>query len=122
MKYNVGSLFAGVGGICLGFKNAKYENKEYNLIFSNEIDEYACETYRLNFNHSLIIIRSVGVQECRQYPLWLEFLLRCARLRFPLHSSGRHPLCFFGQTRESAPTRGGGLLLSLDGFEGFPHN
>ncbi len=54
MKYNVGSLFAGVGGICLGFKNAKYKNKEYNLVFSNEIDEYACETYKLNFNHSLI--------------------------------------------------------------------
>jgi len=54
MKYNVGSLFAGVGGICLGFKKAKYENKEYNLVFSNEIDEYACETYKTNFDHSLI--------------------------------------------------------------------
>ena len=54
MKYNVGSLFAGVGGICLGFKNAKFKNKEYKLVFSNEIDEYACETYRTNFNHTLI--------------------------------------------------------------------
>lgn len=53
-KYNVASLFAGVGGICLGFQNAKTEDKEYNLIFANEIDEYACETYRTNFKHSLI--------------------------------------------------------------------
>ena len=54
MQYNVGSLFAGVGGICLGFQNAKYGNKSYKLIFSNEIDEYACETYKINFSHNLI--------------------------------------------------------------------
>lgn len=54
MKYNVGSLFAGVGGICLGFKEASTTNSNYNLVFANEIDEYACETYRTNFNHPLI--------------------------------------------------------------------
>lgn len=54
MKYNVASLFAGVGGICLGFQNAKYKDKSYKLCFANEIDEYACETYRTNFNHPLI--------------------------------------------------------------------
>ncbi len=53
-KYNVGSLFAGVGGICLGFQNAKLEDKEYEIKFANEIDEYACETYRKNFNHPLL--------------------------------------------------------------------
>jgi DNA (cytosine-5)-methyltransferase 1 len=53
-KYNVASLFAGVGGICLGFKNAKTDDKEFNLCFANEIDEYACETYKTNFNHPLI--------------------------------------------------------------------
>lgn len=54
MKYNVASLFAGVGGICLGFQNAYYKDKSYNLCFANEIDEYACETYRTNFKHTLI--------------------------------------------------------------------
>lgn len=54
MEYNVASLFAGVGGICLGFQNAKYKDKYYKLCFANEIDEYACETYRTNFNHPLI--------------------------------------------------------------------
>ena len=53
-KYNVASLFAGVGGICLGFQNAKFDDKEYNLCYANEIDEYACETYRKNFKHDLI--------------------------------------------------------------------
>lgn len=55
MKYLVGSLFAGVGGICLGFKNARFNNSEYELIWANEIDEYAAETYRTNFDHELIV-------------------------------------------------------------------
>ncbi|MBR5554965.1 DNA (cytosine-5-)-methyltransferase [bacterium] len=53
-KFKVGSLFAGVGGICLGFQNANAEDKAYELVFANEIDEYACETYRTNFNHTLL--------------------------------------------------------------------
>ncbi|MGL5068111.1 MAG: DNA (cytosine-5-)-methyltransferase [Sarcina sp.] len=52
--YSVGSLFAGVGGICLGFKNAKFNMSSYNIEWANEMDEYACETYRNNFEHNLI--------------------------------------------------------------------
>ena len=52
--FNVASLFAGVGGICLGFQNAKENDKSYKLIYANEIDKYACETYRTNFKHTLI--------------------------------------------------------------------
>ena len=48
-KYKVGSLYAGVGGICLGFKNAGFE-----ISWSNEWDRNACITYRNNFNHKLI--------------------------------------------------------------------
>ncbi len=54
VEYKVGSLFAGVGGICLGFKNAKTKNSKYKLLWANEIDEYACETYRNNFSHQLL--------------------------------------------------------------------
>ena len=54
MRYTVGSLFAGVGGICLGFKNAKTSKSSYTLRWANEIDEYACETYRTNFSHELL--------------------------------------------------------------------
>ncbi|MDE5655195.1 MAG: DNA (cytosine-5-)-methyltransferase [Clostridia bacterium] len=54
MQYKVGSMFAGVGGICLGFKNAQYDHDGYSLVWANEIDEYACETYRTNFSHLLL--------------------------------------------------------------------
>jgi DNA (cytosine-5)-methyltransferase 1 len=47
-KYKVGSLYAGVGGVCLGFKNAGF-----SLSWANEFDKYACETYRTNFSHTL---------------------------------------------------------------------
>lgn len=53
-KFKVGSLFAGVGGICLGFIQAQNEKAEYDMAWANEIDEYACETYRTNFGHSLL--------------------------------------------------------------------
>lgn len=54
MKYKVASLFAGVGGICLGFKQAKTKNAHYELSWANEIDKFACHTYRTNFSHQLI--------------------------------------------------------------------
>lgn len=44
-NYKVASMFAGIGGICLGFKN-----EGCNLVWANEIDKYACETYRHNFD------------------------------------------------------------------------
>lgn len=49
IKFKVGSLYAGVGGICLGFKQAGYE-----ISWSNEWDKNACITYRKNFKHNLI--------------------------------------------------------------------
>lgn len=47
-KYTVGSLYAGIGGICLGFIKAGAE-----ILWANEYDEYACITYQKNFNHNL---------------------------------------------------------------------
>lgn len=51
MKYKVGSLFAGVGGVCLGFKRA---SEHFGLTFANEMDREACKTYRANFDHNLV--------------------------------------------------------------------
>ena len=41
-------LFAGIGGIRLGFANAFKENIEF--VFSSEIDKYAQQTYKANFD------------------------------------------------------------------------
>ena len=40
----VASLFAGIGGICYGFKQAGAQ-----IVWANEIDRDACKTYRHNF-------------------------------------------------------------------------
>lgn len=44
------SLFAGVGGICQGFKNAGF-----SVIWANEIDKNACVTYGLNHKSTILI-------------------------------------------------------------------
>lgn len=54
MTYSVGSLFAGVGGICLGFKQAGCQ-----VLWANEIDSNACKTYRLNHKSVDLIEDSV---------------------------------------------------------------
>jgi len=43
-KLKVGSLYAGVGGICLGFINAGFD-----IAWANEYDKNACITYRRKF-------------------------------------------------------------------------
>jgi len=49
-KFSVGGLFAGIGGIEEGFEKAGFE-----ISWANEIDSYACKTYRLNHrDHHLI--------------------------------------------------------------------
>lgn len=46
-------LFAGIGGIRLGFDNAFGDNIE--TVFASEIDEHAVKTYKANFNDNLSI-------------------------------------------------------------------
>ena len=49
-KFSVGGLFSGIGGIEAGFEKAGF-----TISWANEIDSYACKTYRLNHpNHQLI--------------------------------------------------------------------
>lgn len=42
-------MFAGIGGICLGFRNAGCQ-----IVWANEIDRDACRTYRENFGSSYL--------------------------------------------------------------------
>ena len=46
----VASLFAGIGGICYGFKQAGAE-----IVWANEIDKDACKTYRHNFGGDYLV-------------------------------------------------------------------
>lgn len=49
-KYKAIDLFAGIGGIRLGFQNAFKDNIEF--VFSSEIDKYAQQTYTANFGET----------------------------------------------------------------------
>lgn len=49
-KFTVGSMFAGIGGICLGFKQAGA-----SLVWANELDKHACITYRNNFGGEYLV-------------------------------------------------------------------
>lgn len=52
------SLFAGIGGICMGFTQAGFQ-----VVWANEKDSAACRTYRHNFGSDYLVegdIRKVG--------------------------------------------------------------
>lgn len=48
-KYNVVSLFAGIGGFDLGFINAGF-----NIVWANDFDKSACMTYRANIGENIV--------------------------------------------------------------------
>lgn len=49
-KITVASMFAGIGGIDLAFEQAGF-----SVVWANEIDKYACRTYRLNFGDEYLV-------------------------------------------------------------------
>jgi len=50
----VASLFAGIGGFCLAFKNAGFR-----VVWANENDQYATQTYKHNFPEVRLLTHSV---------------------------------------------------------------
>lgn len=59
-KYKVVSLFSGCGGMDLGFQggftflNKNYKRNDFDIIFSNDFEKKACETYNYNFENKSI--------------------------------------------------------------------
>jgi DNA (cytosine-5)-methyltransferase 1 len=66
-KIKVAGMFAGIGGICLSFKQAGYE-----IVWANEKDPASCKTYRHNFKDSNLIegdIRNIDVNQIPDFDI-----------------------------------------------------
>lgn len=48
-KYSTVSLFSGIGGFDLGFMYAGF-----NVIWANDLDKYACDTYKANVSNNIV--------------------------------------------------------------------
>src|SRR5574344_1796572 len=48
-KYDTVSLFSGIGGFDLGFSNAGF-----NIVWANDFDKYACETFKANISDNIV--------------------------------------------------------------------
>ena len=59
----IGSLFSGIGGIDLGFKQAGFE-----VLWANELDADACKTYRLNFPETKLFEGDIRNHNTSQLP------------------------------------------------------
>lgn len=59
-KYTILSLFAGCGGLDLGFRGGfdflgkKYAKRKFIMEWANDIDAPSCETFRKNFGHDIV--------------------------------------------------------------------
>lgn len=59
-RYKVASMFAGCGGMDLGFLGgfsflgSEYAQLPFEIIWANELNQAACRTYRRNFHHDIV--------------------------------------------------------------------
>lgn len=59
-KYTIVSLFAGCGGLDLGFMGnfnflgKKYATQNFDIVWANDIDESSCISYRKYFKHKIV--------------------------------------------------------------------
>lgn len=56
-KYNIAAFFSGVGGIELGFE----QTNEFRVVYANEFDKYARETYSLNYPDTKLDDRDIHI-------------------------------------------------------------
>ena len=60
----VASLFCGCGGLDMGFAKAGYD-----IVWSNDFDKYAVQTYNLNFKHAAVCrdINEINLDEIPEH-------------------------------------------------------
>ena len=56
-KFNIAAFFSGVGGIELGFE----QTNEFRVVYANEFDKYARETYSLNYPDTKLDDRDIHI-------------------------------------------------------------
>lgn len=56
-------MFAGIGGIDLAFQQAGFR-----IVWANEIDKYACRTYRMNFGDDSIVEEDIQKIDIKDIP------------------------------------------------------
>ena len=64
IKYNIAAFFSGVGGIELGFE----QTNEFRVVYANEFDKYACQTYQLNHPDTYLDGRDIHVVQPEDIP------------------------------------------------------
>ena len=63
-KYNIAAFFSGVGGIELGFEQAD----EFRVVYANEFDKYARQTYQLNHPDTYLDGRDIHYVQPKDIP------------------------------------------------------
>lgn len=62
-ELRVASLFAGIGGICLGFRQAGFD-----IVWANERDHKACNTYRKNWRDTPLVEADIATVDPNAIP------------------------------------------------------
>jgi len=67
-ELKVASLFAGCGGLDLGFELAENENLSFKTIWANDFDSAACKTYRRNFPEVDVVEGDIWKYDLKKMP------------------------------------------------------